>query len=134
MGNMRSYGGRKPLEENESKSEIIRVRVSKSEKEDLQKALNQIGQKSLSDFIRRILLREPIEVSVKSYNLRATLNTLDRIEERCDKLSRSKKEALQENKTDIQMIQKEINTIKTIVIGLSKRNIVLQDLDRSEGL
>jgi hypothetical protein len=132
MGSIRNYGGRKPLENNKPKSEIIRVRVSKSEKENLQKVLNQIGQKSLSYFIRSVLLKEPIEVSIKNYNLNNALKALDVIEKTGDKLSRSKKEALQESKADIQKIQKEINTIKGIVMGLSKRTILLQDLNKPE--
>ena len=132
MGNIRNYGGRKPLENNKPKTEIIRVRVSKSEKENLQKVLNQIGQKSLSYFIRSVLLKEPIEVSIKNYNLNHALEALDVIEKTGDKLSRSKKEALQESKADIQKIQKEISSIKSIVTGLSKRTILLQDLNKPE--
>ncbi|MFC3813315.1 hypothetical protein [Lacihabitans lacunae] len=132
MGNIRNYGGRKPLENNKPKSEIIRVRVSKSEKENLQKVLNQIGQKSLSYFIRSVLLKEPIEVSIKNYNLNHALEALDVIEKTGDKLSRSKREGLRESKADIQKIQKEISSIKSIFTGLSKRTILLQDLNKPE--
>ena len=128
MKKKRNYGGREPLDEDDRKSEVLKVRLKKDEIEYLKNFHNKSYYKNLSDLVRKILFKETIRVHVENVELSNLLNTLREISNSCDKFNRSKRQETFDYKTTMEEIKKEITAIKDKVSSFEKGELYLTDL------
>lgn len=134
MKKKRNYGGREPLDEEDRKSEVLKVRLKKDDVELLKSFYDKTYYKNFSDLVRKILFQGTIRVHVDNIELSSLLSTLREISNSCDKFNRSKRQETLDYKIMMEEIKKEVTAIKEKVSIFEKGNLYLTDLRNIEEL
>ncbi len=128
MTKKREYGGRKPKEENDKKSEVLKIRLTKDEASHLKEFHDKSYFKNFSTLVRRLIFEKPIDVVVTNIELYELTKKLETIENTCESIFRSKKEHLQDCKTQTEEVRKDVKEIKEQINSYRKAELFLVDL------
>lgn len=135
MSRKRSYGGRHPLHEEERKSEVIRVRLTKYDAESIRGLYDKSYAQNFSKLVRKVLFGRPIKVQVRNADVSELIRKVGRIEDDCTRLLKSRRKDLTDHKQVIEEMRREIADVKSAIDGLETANLYLTDLrdiDESE--
>lgn len=132
MESKRKYGGRWPLDDDEKRSEVIRVRLRKDEIEKIKKLHKTIPFSNLSILIRHILFKEKIPVRVANIELANLEYQLSVISSNIERILKSKREENKVLKPIMEIIKKEVSGIQKKVIPHRDSNLLLTDLREFE--
>lgn len=128
MKKKRNYGGREPLDEEDRKSEVLKVRLTKGEIEHLKRLHDKSYYKNFSDLVRKLLYKEAIEVDVRNIDLDKLISVIQTINKSCDKFLRSQKKEVIDYKAEMEEIKIQLNAIKETICSFEKAELYLIDL------
>lgn len=128
----RSYGGREPLDEEDRKSEVIKVRLTKDEVFSLKGFHKKSYLKNFSDLIREALFRNAIKVKVANLEVSNIMHNLKCIKDSCDNMTRSRRRDLIDFQSEIALINSNIQDIQNTLNEIQKTDLFLVDLREIE--
>lgn len=129
MKRKRNYGGRPEMPEKIKKSKYVRVRVSEKDEQTLKQLHSCSNYESLSELVREVLLKEPINVKVKNIEVSEVIQAFISINARWFALLKTKREDLIDIKPMIEEVYQEVKELSTQIRQLQSAQLTLNDLE-----
>lgn len=128
MSKKRNYGGRRPLQEDKKKSEVLKVRLTKLEIEQIKSMHDKSYTKNFSELIRKILLDRAIKVDVCNTDVHRLSNEITELQSHCKKILRTKRKEIDQFKPTLQKVQETLSLVKMETDKLRQAELYLTDL------
>lgn len=135
MSKKRSYGGRYPLREDDRKSEVLKVRLTKSEVELIKSTHHKSYTKSFSALIRHLLFERAIHVEVSNTSVRRLSDEISQLQSQCNKILKTKNKELDQFRPALERMQETLSQVKIETDKFKHTELYLTDLrdiDESE--
>lgn len=129
MKKKRNYGGRPEMSERLRKNKYIRVRVSEKDELTLNRLYSSSNYESLSELVRAVLLKEPINVKVRNIELSEVIQTFISINAQWFSLLKSKREEYIDLKPIIEDVHQEVKELSTQIRQMQSSFLTLNDIE-----